>query len=307
MADKGRVVVTGGSGLIGSALVRELASANFEVVVLSRSPDGVRGLPAGGRVVGWDGASVGEWAGEVDGAFGVVNLAGAGVAGGRWTRERKRRIRESRLAATRAVVEAFGGVAVRPSVLLQASAVGFYGPRWDDEVVTEAEGAGEDFLAQVCADWEAASKGVEELGVRRCSMRIGVVLSTEGGALPEMARPFKLFAGGPVGSGRQWVPWIHLRDTVRAIRFLLETAAAAGPVNLTAPEPVTNEELSRALGEALGRPSFLRAPAFALELALGEMATMVLTGQRAVPERLRELGFSFEFPDLRGALANLYR
>jgi len=292
--------------LIGLALTRELASAGFEVVVLSRAPGEVDGLPVGARAVGWDGASVGEWATEVDGAFGVVNLAGSSIAGGRWTSERKRRIRESRLAATRAVMGAFGSVAVRPRVLLQASAVGVYGPRDGDEPVTEADGVGQDFLAQVCADWEVASKGVEALGVRRCLMRIGVVLSTKGGALPEMARPFKLFAGGPVGSGRQWIPWIHLRDTVRAIRFLLETEAAAGPFNLTAPEPVTNEELSRALGQALERPSFFRAPAFALELFLGEMATIVLTGQRAVPERLRELGFSFEFPDLRGALADLY-
>ncbi|MGD2115570.1 MAG: TIGR01777 family oxidoreductase, partial [Acidobacteriota bacterium] len=247
------------------------------------------------------------WGAELEGARAVVNLAGESVAGGRWTASRKRRIRESRLASTRAVCRAIERASERPEVLLQGSAVGFYGPREGDGRLTEDSGPGDDFLARVTIDWEAASRPVEEIGVRRCLLRTGVVLSTAGGALPQMALPFKLFAGGPAGDGSQWVPWIHLRDEVLAIRFLLETAAARGPFNLTAPEPVTNRELSRALGAALGRPSLLRAPSFALRLALGEMAEVVLEGQRAVPERLLAAGFEFEFPDVRTALADLYR
>lgn len=298
-------MITGGSGLIGSVLTDELAGAGYEVVVLSRSPERVTGLPSGARAVEWDARSSEGWAHEVQGARAVVNLAGEGIADGRWTEERKRRIRSSRVGATRAVVEAVEAASERPEVLLQGSAVGYYGAREGDERLTEEAEPGDDFLAEVTVEWEAASRPVEELGVRRCLLRTGVVLSTEGGALPKMALPFKLFAGGPAGDGSQWVPWIHLRDEVRAIRFLLETEDARGPFNLTAPEPVTNAELSRALGEVLGRPSLLRAPGFALRLALGEMADVVLEGQRAVPGRLEEAGFAFEFPDVRGALRDL--
>jgi uncharacterized protein (TIGR01777 family) len=307
MAEMKRVLITGGSGLIGSALTRSLAGAGYEVVVLSRAPDRVTGLPAGARAVRWDGQATDGWRAELEGARAVVNLAGESIAGGRWTEARKRRIRESRSRATRAVSRAILQATDRPGVLLQGSAVGFYGAREGDDRVTEEAGAGGDFLADVTVDWEAASRPVEDAGVRRCLLRTGVVLSTEGGALPQMALPFKLFAGGPAGDGSQWVPWIHVRDEVRAIRFLLEADRAAGPFNLTAPEPVTNRELSRALGEALGRPSFLKAPGFALRLALGEMADVVLEGQRAVPERLLAAGFEFEFPNVRAALADLYR
>jgi len=307
MNDRGRVVVAGGSGLIGAALTRELAGAGYDVVVLSRSPAQVEGLPNGARAVAWDGRSAGEWAAEVEGAAGVVNLAGANLAGGLWTAERKRVLRRSRLESTGALVEAIALAAGRgapAAALLQGSAVGYYGSSGDREL-TEESPPGDDFLARLTAEWEAASASAEDHGVRRVLLRSGVVLSNAGGALPKMALPFKLFVGGAVGDGSQWVPWIHLRDEARAIRFLLEHPGAAGPVNLVAPEPVTNRQLSRLLARALHRPSLLRAPRFALRTVLGEMADTVLASQRVLPRRLAALGFTWEYPELARALAAL--
>jgi uncharacterized protein (TIGR01777 family) len=192
----------------------------------------------------------------------------------------------------------------KPRALLQASAVGYYG-FCGDEVVTESHPPGEDFVAGVCVDWEASTAEAEALGVRRAVLRSGVVLSGEGGALPRMALPFKLMAGGPLGRGRQWLPWIHIADEVGAIRFLLERDEACGPFNLTAPRPLTNRDFSRALGRALRRPSLAPAPSLALRLILGEMAEMLLHGQRVVPHRLVELGFSFRFPEAGAALRDL--
>jgi uncharacterized protein (TIGR01777 family) len=308
MTEQGKVLITGGSGLIGSALTEELAGAGYEVVVLSRSPGEVTGLPAGARAVGWDAETAGGWGGEADGARAIVNLAGENLATWPWTEATKRRILESRLASTRAVVEALERIQAAggalPEVLLQGSGIDYYGPRGDEEV-SEADPPGEGFLARVTVEWEGASAPAEALGVRRVLLRTAMVLADGGGALPKLALPFKLFAGGPVGGGRQWVPWIHLRDEVRAIRLLLERREAAGPFNLTAPEPVRNRDLARALGRVLGRPSFVPAPAFAVRAVLGEMADTVLHGRRALPRRLRELGFEWDFPELEGALRDL--
>ncbi|MFQ5349330.1 MAG: TIGR01777 family oxidoreductase [Thermoanaerobaculia bacterium] len=234
----------------------------------------------------------------------MVHLAGEGIADGRWSAERKRRIRDSRVESSAAVAAAIAAAEPRPAVLLQASAVGFYGPRGDEEL-TEESSPGEDFLAEVCGRWEQASAAVEELGVRRAVLRTGVVLAREGGARPKILLPFRLFAGGPVGNGRQYMPWIHLADEVGAIRFLLDTATAGGPFNLTAPEPLTNRQFGRVLGRVLRRPSFMPAPAFALKLALGEMSKILLEGQRALPRRLEEAGYRFRYPDLETALRDL--
>ncbi len=299
-----RVVIGGGSGLIGRALCDELALAGHQAVVLSRDPSRVASLPAGVEVEEWDGRSAAALAPLVEGAEAFVHLAGASIAGGRWTARRKRAIRDSRVDSSRAVAEAFARSARRPAVLVQGSAVGYYGPRGDEEL-DEAAAPGDDFLASVCREWEAASAPVEELGVRRPVVRTGVVLSTRGGALPRMVLPFRLFAGGPLGSGRQWLPWIHLADEAGALRFLLEHPEATGPFNLTAPAPVTNREFSRALGRTLRRPSLLPAPAPALKLALGEMATLLLDGQRAVPSKLLAAGYEFRFPEVGGALGDL--
>ncbi len=298
-----RVVIAGGSGLIGSALSSVLVAEGHQVRVLSRNPERVGGLPEAVQIAQWDGESTDALGPLLDGVDAVVQLAGAGIGDSRWSEERKRLIRESRVRSSRAVAEALS-VPGAPRILVQGSAVGYYGAR-GDEKLDESAAPGDDFLARTCVAWEAASASVEAVGVRRATARTGLVLARDGGALPRMALPFKLFAGGPAGRGSQWLPWIHIDDEVAALRFLLENDAS-GPFNLTAPNPVTNRVFSRALGSALRRPSFVPAPAFALRLALGEMSTLVLDGQRAVPERLSELGFSFRFSEAEAALRDLY-
>jgi uncharacterized protein (TIGR01777 family) len=304
-----RVVITGGSGLIGSAVAREMGGAGHEVVILTRDPSKVKELPPGTRpnvrTMQWDGTTGQGWASLLDGDTAIVHLAGESIAAGRWTESRKRRIRASRVDSGRAVLAAIRQAKEKPKALLQGSAVGIYGP-CGDEVVTEGHPPGTDFLAAVCVDWEASTAEAETLGVRRPLLRTGIVLSGDGGALPKMSLPFRFGAGGPLGGGRQWVPWIHLADEVGAIRFLLEREDARGPFNLTAPQPLTNRDFSRALGKALHRPSLAPAPGFALRLVLGEMADMLLNGQRAVPQRLLEMGYAFRFPEALQALRNLF-
>jgi hypothetical protein len=265
----------------------------------------VKELPPSTRAVQWDGKTGTGWASLLDGDTAIVHLAGESIAAGRWTESRKRRIRESRVESGRAVLAAIRQAKEKPKTLLQGSAVGIYGP-CGDEVVTEGHAPGTDFLAGVCVDWEASTAEAETLGVRRALLRTGIVLSGDGGALPKMSLPFRLGAGGPLGGGRQWLPWIHIADEVGAIRFLLERDDARGPFNLTAPQPLTNRDFGRALGKALHRPSLAPAPAFALRLILGEMADMLLNGQRAVPQRLLEMGYAFRFPEALQALRNLF-
>ena len=298
-----QVLVIGGSGLIGTRLVASLAAAGHQPVVLSRRPERVAGLPPGGRAAAWDGRTLGAWVDEVAAADAVVQLAGESIFG-RWTAERKRRIRASRVEGSRLVAAAIAAAPRRPGVLVQGSAIGYYGDR-GDAVVTEATPAGSDFLAEVAREWEAASASVEALGVRRPLARTGIVLSRGGGALPLMRLAFRGFAGGPLGSGRQWMPWIHEADEVAALQFLVERPEAAGPYNLVAPEPLTNRDFSRAVGRALGRPSWLPAPRLGLRAVLGELGDVLLGGQRALPARLLDAGFTFRFPALGEALADL--
>jgi uncharacterized protein (TIGR01777 family) len=299
-----RVIITGGSGLIGRALARELGGAGHDIVVLTRDPDRAGRLPPGVRAAKWDGKTAQGWSALLDESTAIVHLAGESIAEGRWTAEKKRRIRDSRVVSGQAVMDAIREAPARPRVLIQSSAVGYYGPH-GDEAIPEDAPPGRDFLAETCKEWEASTAEAEGLGVRRALARTGIVLARDGGALPVMSLPFKMMIGGPIGDGRQWVPWIHIEDEVGALRFLLEREDAHGPFNLTAPHPVTNRELTRALARALGRPGFLPAPGFALRIALGEMADMVLQGQRAVPSRLREMGFTFRWPELEPALRNL--
>ncbi len=300
-----RIIITGGTGMIGRSLCRLLLSANHLVTVLSRNPDEVSGMPEGLRVEKWDGKSTTGWGHLVDGADAVINLAGAGIADSAWTTKRKQVIRESRIQAGLAVRDAIQAAKNKPKVLIQSSAVGYYGAQNSDEKLTEAAPVGKDFLANVCFDWEMSTASVTSLGVRRPILRTGIVLSKRGGALAKMMLPFKFFAGGPLGNGKQWMPWIHLTDEVRAIRFLLENPDADGPFNLSAPEPVTNKEFSQALGKVLHRPALVPAPALAMQAALGEMSTIVLDGQRAVPQKLQALGFTYTYPTLDEALQNL--
>lgn len=301
-----RIVITGGTGLIGQALVKNLVDDGHEVVILTRTPE-KKGetLPEGVRAVGWDGRTAEGWLDAADGADAIVNLAGENLSGGLWTKKRKQRILSSRTNAGQAVTQAVEKAAKKPKVVVQASAVGYYGPR-RGEKVTEKTSAGKDFLADVCAEWEASSAAVEKLGVRRPVIRTGLVLSGEGGVLPLMALPFKLFVGGPVGSGRQYLPWIHLDDEVRAIRLLIENERANGPFNLSAPNPLTNRGFGKALAAALHRPYFMPAPGFMMRLVLGEMSVLVLEGQKAVPQRLLDLGFKFRYPQVQAALESIY-
>jgi uncharacterized protein len=301
-----RVVITGGSGLIGSEVARDLGGAGHEVVILTRDPAKAGPLPPNTRAVRWDGKTAEGWGSLLDGDTGIVHLAGEGIASGRWTSEKKRRIRDSRVDSGKAVLEAIRQAKVKPRVLLQGSAVGYYGP-CGDEAVTEhhAPGPASDFLADVCIAWEASTAEAEALGVRRALLRTGIVLSKKGGALPKMALPFRMMAGGPLGNGRQWVPWIHIADEVGAIRFLLEHEDARGAFNLSAPNPLRNRDFSRALGKALHRPALAPAPSFALRAVLGEMADMLLEGQRAVPQRLLEAGYVFRYPEALPALRGL--
>lgn len=299
-----RIVIAGGTGFIGRALVAKLVEQGWTVTVLTRqAPDAVqRRLRLPVAVVQWRPTDPPD-PGLVDGTDAVVNLAGATIAR-RWTAAARRLILESRVQATKALVEAIRRAAAPPRVLVNASAVGFYGPR-GDEPVTEADGPGSDFLANVCLAWEAAARPAQEAGVRVVLLRMGLVLG-RGGALSRMSVPFLFFVGGPLGSGRQWVPWIHIDDVTGLIAFVLENGVLQGPVNAAAPNPVRNRDFAAALGRVLRRPAVVPAPAFLLRWGLGEMSSMLLTGQRAIPAAAVQAGYTFRFPTLELALREIY-
>ncbi len=309
-----RVIVTGGTGMIGRALVADLAKDGHDVVVLTRNPAKADDLPKGARALAWDAQTANGWDHEADGAGAIVNLAGESIAGegflpSRWTPARKRRILESRVNAGKAVVDAITRASNKPAVLVQSSAVGYYGTQALDDTrdLTEDAPAGNDFLADVCQQWEASTQAVESMGVRRAVARTGVVLTLDGGVLPKLALPFHFFAGGPIGSGKQAFPWIHIHDEVKALRFLIENQNAWGPYNLSAPNVVTNAQFAKALGKAMGRPSFIPTPGIAFKLGFGELAELLLLkGQRAVPARLQQQGYQFTFPEAASALEDLY-
>lgn len=296
-----KVVVSGGTGFVGRHLVRALAERGDDVTVLSRSRARAEGL--GVRVVEYTPPERGPWYAAIAGADAVVHLAGEQVVGERLTDEKKRAIVTSRLESTARIVEAIGEASPRPSVFVCASAVGYYGPRDPDEVVDETSGAGSGFLAELTVAWEASAARARQFGVRVASVRFGIVLGSGGGALREMARPFRMFAGGPIGHGRQIVPWVHLADAVGVVLLAIDDERVSGPVNAVAPNPVSNRELARAIGRALSRPSWLPVPASAIELVLGrEGAIPVLTGQRVAPRVLERLGYRFRHAEIDGAL-----
>lgn len=298
-----RVLVAGGTGFIGRSLILELLAAGHDAVVLTRRPQEARAvLPPGVGVRGWSPPEPLE-SSVLAGTDAVVNLAGAGIAR-RWTDAAKREILSSRTAATTALIQAMQTLSARPRVLVNASAVGYYGPR-GDEIVTETDPPGDDFLAQVCREWEAAATGAEALGVRVVRLRIGLVLG-RGGALSRMSLPFRFFVGGPMGSGQQWMPWIHMDDLTGLVRFALDNDGLSGPVNGTAPNPVRNGDFALALGRVLRRPAGLRTPAAALRLVFGEMAGMLLTGQRAIPQAALAAGYRFRYQELVPALEAIY-
>jgi uncharacterized protein (TIGR01777 family) len=292
-----RIVVAGGTGFLGHALVERLRR-DHDVIVLTRRPRTA-------DQIGWTATETGgAWTAAVQAADAVINLAGEPIAAGRWTAARKAAIRRSRIAATTAIVGAMrsGG---RAHTLVNASAVGVYGDR-GDEPLTESSSPGDDFLARVCQDWEAAAEPAADTA-RVVLLRTGLVLDAGGGALPRLALPFRLFAGGRMGSGRQYWSWIHRDDWVEMVCWALSNATVSGVLNVTAPEPVTNAAFARELGRTLRRPTLLPAPALALRLVLGEMAdAMILGGQRVLPAKGQALGFTFRYPTLTGALAAIY-
>jgi uncharacterized protein (TIGR01777 family) len=301
-----KYVIAGGSGFLGQPLTRELMAKGHEVVVLTR---GVAKSAGGIRQVTWPGApgsgdSSAEWEREIDGADGVVNLAGAGIADERWSEARKQVLRQSRIDSTRALVGAIRAATRRPAVFLSGSATGYYGPQPDNgPPLDESAPPGSDFLSTLAVEWEHEAQAAAELGCRVVLLRTGVALARDGGALEKLTLPFNMFVGGPIGSGRQVLSWIHRTDWIELVVWLLRRDDAAGPYNATAPQPVTNAEFSQALGNALGRPSWLPVPGFALKAVVGEMAgPALLAGQRVVPKRALEQGFTFQYPDIQSAM-----
>ena len=297
------MIVTGGTGLIGRELSASLSGKGHEVIILSRHPERYRSLLNAVSVEHWDALNVNGWTSLLDGADAVINLTGENIAAGRWTAERKLLIRESRLNAGRAIVRAIGMVTHKPKVVVQASGIGYYGHRGDAEL-GEDEPPGNDFLACLAKDWEDSTAPVRKMGVRQVIIRTGIVLSTKGGGLPRMILLTHLFAGR-LGHGHQWFPWIHVKDEVDDILFLIENEQADGAFNLTAPNPVTEADFSQYLGKRLGRPILLPVPAVILRVLLGEMATALLCSQKALPRKLLRSDFSFQFPQLTVALGDL--
>jgi uncharacterized protein (TIGR01777 family) len=304
-----KIIVTGGTGFLGRPLCRALVDDRHDVTVLTRRrPADSAAREDGVTWLGWaPGRAGGTWPQQIDGADAVVNLAGEPIAARRWTKAQKARIRSSRIAVTENVARAIAGAARPPAVLISGSAVGYYGARGDEPIAEDAP-PGADFLAAVCREWEEAARAAERPATRVALVRTGLVLEADGGALERMLLPFRLFGGGPLGSGRQYWPWIHRADWIGMVRWLLATPAAAGPFNATAPNPVTNREFSAALGRAMKRPSWLPAPPVALRIALGEMAdALLLSGQRAVPERALQMGYRFQFEKVDDALHAILR
>jgi len=299
------ILISGGSGFIGTALTRSLLADGHPVWIVTRNPQRAV-VDVGVKYIGWDDIAKPGQSDLLTQVEAVVNLAGENIGAGLWTRRRKERILASRLEAGRLLVEAIRKAARRPKVFIQASAVGFYGLH-PIEAVTEISPAGTDYLAEVCKAWEASTLPVEAMGVRRAVIRTGMVLSIEDGAFPRMLLPFRLFFGGPLGSGKQGFPWIHLADEVAAIRFLIENEQGVGMFNLCSPNPLSNAEFGRILARVTKRPYWFPAPAFALRLLLGEMSTLLLDGQYMIPARLQELGYRFRFESAEAALLDLFK
>jgi uncharacterized protein (TIGR01777 family) len=301
-----KVIITGGTGIIGRALTNELNRVGHQVTVFTRNP---QKTIAGAETAQWDPENIQEWLSYIEKADAIVHLAGENLAGEgffptRWSLPRKQRIVDSRVKTGKALAKAIQQAERKPKAFVQASAIGYYGSR-EDEILTEADKPGGDFLAQTCIEWENATKALDNIGVRRAVIRTGIVLTPDSGALARLLPPYRMFIGGPFGNGNQWYSWIHIADEVAAIRFLVENRGAMGVFNLTAPNPLTNRDFGKTLGKVLKRPSLIPVPGFAMNLAFGEVSTVVLDGQRVLPTRLEDLGYTFKFPELEPALRDL--
>jgi len=301
-----RILVTGGTGLVGRHLLPRLVEAGHTALVLSRQANPP--LPAGCTALSGDPTQDGPWLDQIGDCDAVINLAGENLLGRRWRRSFKQRLISSRIESTRRVAEALarnphrtGGA---PKILVSASAIGYYGPT-DREELDEESSAGNDFLATLCVDWEKAAQPARDAGVRVVHPRIGMVCDRKEGALPKLARPFRWFVGGPVGDGKQWISWIHIEDLVGLIMFALERPEVSGPINATAPEPLTNWGISALLAHILHRPNWMRVPKFMLRILLGEAATVVVNGQRVIPRQALKLGYVFRYAEPEPALRDL--
>src|SRR5918994_1284303 len=299
-----KIVITGASGFIGSLLADHLWRQRHDLILLSRNP------PRESNVtqlewVSWIPGASGEWEKFIDGVDGIINLAGEPIAAKRWSDSQKEKIRFSRIESIKALVRALAKAKQKPKFLISSSAVGYYGAR-GDETVTEETAPSNDYLSRVCVEWEQEASNAETYDVRVVLVRTGIVLDKGKGALAKMVVPFKCFVGGPLGSGNQWMPWIHIEDQIALLLFLLENQNARGPFNATAPNPVTMTEFCKALGAVLNRPSWASVPGGVLTLLIGEMAEMLLNGQRAVPQAAINLGYEFKYPYLLPALESLH-
>jgi|SRR5579862_7068399 len=295
-----KVLISGASGLVGQALSRSLQEDGHTVARLLR-PGGARSSPGD---VSWDPMAATVDVSAMEGADAVVHLSGANMAGGRWTAARKAVLRSSRISSTRVLVDTLAGLRQKPRVFVCASAIGYYGNR-GDEVLTESSEWGTGFVALLVRDWEAEARRAELAGIRTVLLRFGVILSSQGGALPRMLTPFKYGAGGRLGSGSQWMSWITLQDAVEIARWAIASDQVSGPLNVVAPNPVRNSQFTRAVAATLHRPAVLSAPAFALRVVLGEMADLLLASQRVIPERLTAIGYKFRFANLDDALPSI--
>jgi len=302
-----KIIIAGGTGFIGTALINDLTASGHHVTLLTRNPQRVQRHSSGLLdAEQWDGATIGAWSQRLDGADAVINLTGESIGGKRWSSKQKELLTTSRLNATNAIVEAISRAVKKPEVLISASAVGYYGNVVDGDV-TEDFPSGGDFLATLCKRWEESAMAARKFGVRVVTPRIGVVLDRDGGALKKMLLPFSLFAGGPLGSGKQWFPWVHRDDVVSVVRFALSERALSGPVNVAAPEYVNMKQFCAALGKVMRRPSWAPVPSFVLQMMLGEMSTIVLTGQKVVPQKLLQMKFQFKYPSLVLALQSIFQ
>lgn len=303
-----RIMIAGGSGLIGRALTNSFSNDGDEIIILSRTPGKVRDMPYGVRVLPWDGKTIQGWAVEIENTKVIINLTGENLSGERFfpsrlTKARKKRLLESRVNSGRVLSTAVEMAKNKPSVFIQSSGVSYYGTDLHKQFIEESQG-GNDFLSNLCKEWEASSQAVESMGVRRVIIRNAIVLSTISGALPRLLLPYKLYVGGPMGTGKQVYSWIHMDDEVNAIRFLIEHDEAIGVYNLSSPHPVTNNEFGKAIAKVMKRPHYFPLPGFLLYLAFGEVTILVLEGQNVIPKKLLDLGYKFKYPTIEEALKN---